>query len=413
MRIPKKEQTEFPIGFNPIITSLLDTDFYKFTMQQIFFHRFPNANSEYSFKLRNKNIDLTPLKSQINEQLDHLCTLEFTSEEIDFLSRVKVNGIYVFKQSYLSMLETFKLKRENIHVFSQGGELKIFAQGGLYSTMLFEIYVLSIVNEVYFRNLGVEPNYELAEDKFHTKMKRLYDLNLINEGVNPVQATDFGTRRRFSKDWQFNIVSQMKDKYPKIFAGTSNVLLSMKLGTTPIGTMAHEYLQAMQVLNTQGLVKSQKEALELWLDEYRGTLAIALTDVIGMESFLNDFDYLLSKAYDGTRHDSGDPVWWGNLQIKHYEDMNIDTKTKSLVFSDGLKVETIENLYRTFCHKIKLNFGWGTNLTNDFGLETLNIVMKIVKCNNQPVVKISDSPGKTMCDDIKFINYIKHIFNIK
>lgn len=399
--------------FKPIVTSMLDTDFYKFTMQQVFFHRFSTASSEYSFKLRNKNIDLTSLKSQINEQLDHLCELRFTDEELDFLSKIQVNGIFVFKPSYLAMLKNFKLNRENIHVFSQGGELKIIAQGVLYEVMLFEIYTLSIVNELYFQNLCEKPDFEAAEERFHTKMQRLYDLNIINEGVNPVQVTDFGTRRRFSKDWQFKLVKMMQKEYPDVFAGTSNVLLSMELGTTPVGTMAHEYLQAMQVLNTQGLVNSQKEALEIWLDEYRGSLAVALTDVIGMESFLNDFDYLLSKAYDGTRQDSGDPVWWGDLQIKHYEDMNIDPKTKTLVFSDGLKIDVIEKLYRLFCKKIKLNFGWGTNLTNDFGLETLNIVMKIIRCNNQPVVKLSDSPGKTMCDDPKFIDYIKHVFNIK
>lgn len=400
-------------NFKPIVTSYLDTDFYKFTMQQVFFHRFTKANAEYAFKLRNKGIDLTHLKDQINDQLDHLCTLKFKKDEIEFLGSLESNGMKIFKPSYLNMLKDFQLNRDDIHVFTQGRDLKIIAQGVLFSTMLFEIYSLIIVNELYFKNYNEEPDYEVAQSNFDAKMHRLTDLNMITEGVNPVQVTDFGTRRRFSKDWQFNIVKQMKENYPAIFAGTSNVLLSKELGTMPVGTMAHEYLQAMQVLNTQGLIYSQKEALEIWLEEYRGSLAIALTDVIGMESFLTDFDYLLSKAYDGTRHDSGDPSWWADLQIKHYKKMKIDPKTKSLVFSDGLKVDVIEKLYRKFSDKINLFFGWGTNLTNDFGFETLNIVMKIISCNNQPVVKISDSDGKTMCEDPSFIAYIKHIFKRK
>lgn len=399
--------------FTPIITSLMDLDFYKLTMQQVFFHRFPKASAEYAFKLRNDGISLAFLKDDINKQLDHLCSLSFEKDELQYLTSLKVNGMSVFKPSYIQMLKTFKLERDNIHVFTQGDELKITAQGVLFSSMLFEIYVLAIVNELYFRTFNKKADFELAQSNFETKMSRLTDLNMISEGVNPVQVTDFGTRRRFSKEWQFNIVSQMQKNYPKIFAGTSNVLLSMELNTMPVGTMAHEFLQAMQALTTQGLIHSQKDALEIWLEEYRGSLAVALTDVIGMKSFLKDYDYLLSKSYDGTRHDSGDPSWWAELQIKHYEDMDIDPKTKSIVFSDGLKVDVIEDLYRKFSGRIQVFFGWGTNLTNDFGFETLNIVMKIIRCNNQPVVKISDSDGKTMCDEPWYIDYVKKIFNIK
>jgi nicotinate phosphoribosyltransferase len=402
------------MNITAIITSLLDNDFYKFLMQQVFFHRFSTASGEYVFKLRNKGIKLGYLKNELNQQLDALCDLKFTQEEIQFLGSLQINGVRIFKASYLHMLKNFKLDRENIHVFDNNGQLEIKAIGVLYEVMMFEIFVLAIVNELHFKNQDSTPDMEMAQHKFESKMERLVSLNMMEkDAVNPVSISDFGTRRRFSKEWQFNLIKQMKENYSEIFAGTSNVLLSKELGTMPIGTMAHEYLQAMQVLNTQGVIFSQKEALEIWLDEYRGILSVALTDVIGMESFLTDFDYLLSKAYDGTRHDSGDPVWWGDLQIAHYNKFNIDPKTKLLVFSDGLKVDVIENLYRKFCRKIKLSFGWGTNLTNDFGVETLNIVMKIVRCNTFPVVKISDSEGKTMCEDKNYIDYIKHLFGLK
>lgn len=400
----------------PIITSLLDNDFYKFLMQQVFFHRFPSASAKYSFKLRNNGVSLSHIRHYLDIELDNLCNLKFTEDELQYLTSLQINNVRVFKPSYIHMLKNFKLDRKNIQVFCQGDNMEIIAEGVLYEVMFFEIFVLSIVNELYFKHSGLTPNYDKSFDHFNKKMLRLNDLNMMSKNpVNYVNFIDFGTRRRYSKDWHHKIV-ELCQKEKNIYSGTSNVYLSKKFGTMPVGTMAHEYLQAMQVLATKGLINSQKEALEIWLDEYRGILAIALTDVIGMESFLRDFDYLLSKAYDGTRHDSGDPFWWADLQIDHYKKYNINPKTKKLVFSDGLNVSKIENLYKTYCNVIQLVFGWGTNLTNDMIydneaiLKPLNIVMKIIECNNQPVVKLSDSDGKTMCEDINYINYVKHIF---
>lgn len=398
----------------PIITHLTDNDFYKFLMQQVFFNRFPTANSKYVFKLRNAGISLTHIRNNLNYQLDQLCNLKFQKEEIEFLDSLYINGVKIFKAGYLHMLKNFQLDRENIHVFCNGNNIEIIAEGNLYEVMFFEIFVLAIVNELYFKMMGTQPDFILAEKKFDDKMARLIDLDLTtNHSINPVTFVDFGTRRRFSKEWQYKLIRKANEKYGKIYKGTSNVYLSKEFGTMPVGTMAHEYLQAMQVLAKQGLINSQKEALEIWLDEYRGVLSVALTDVIGMESFLNDFDYLLSKAYDGTRHDSGDPFWWGDLQLSHYQKFNIDAKTKKLVFSDGLDVSMIEKLYKYFNEKTQLIFGWGTNLTNDLGIKAINIVMKIVECNNQPVVKLSDSEGKTMCEDENYVNYVKHVFNKK
>lgn len=401
---------------NPIITTLLDNDFYKFLMQQVFFHKFPSASSKYSFKLRNNGVSLSHIRHYLDIELDNLCNLTFTDDELQYLTSLQINNVRVFKPSYINMLKNFKLDRKNIQVFCQGENMEIIAEGVLYEVMFFEIFVLAIVNELYFRHSGITPNYEKSFEHYIKKMDRLNDLNMMSKNqVNYVNFIDFGTRRRYSKEWQYKIVAECQ-KQKNIFSGTSNVFLSKKFGTMPVGTMAHEYLQAMQVLAKNGLINSQKEALEIWLNEYRGILAIALTDVIGMDSFLRDFDYLLSKSYDGTRHDSGDPFWWADLQIDHYKKFNIDPKTKKLVFSDGLNVSKIESLYKKYCNVIQLIFGWGTNLTNDMiydnnnVLKALNIVMKIIECNNQPVVKLSDSDGKTMCEDQNYINYVKHIF---
>lgn len=189
-------------------------------------------------------------------------------------------------------------------------------------------------------------------------------------------------------------------------------ILPKKLGITPIGTMAHEFLQAFQALDVR-LRDSQKAALETWVREYRGDLGVALTDVVGMDAFLRDFDLYFAKLFDGLRHDSGDPYAWGDKAIAHYQTLKIDPKTKSLTFSDGLTIKKAWDLHQYFKTRIKTNFGIGTNLTNDMGLTQLNIVLKLVQCNGQPVAKLSDSPGKVMIENNTYLAYLKQVFDIK
>ena len=161
------------------------------------------------------------------------------------------------------------------------------------------------------------------------------------------------------------------------------------------------------------LRRFQQAALEAWVQEYRGDLGVALTDVVGMDAFLADFDLYFAKLFDGLRHDSGDPLAWGEKALAHYARLRIDPHTKRLVFSDGLDLPTALRLYQHFADRTQTGFGIGTNLTNDTGLVPLNIVMKLTACNGQPVAKLSDSPGKTLCEDQTFLAYLRQVFEIE
>jgi nicotinate phosphoribosyltransferase len=272
--------------------------------------------------------------------------------------------------------------------------------------------VLSIVNELYFRRFDAAAALAQGRRRLQAKIEGLRDFELEPPRRHPFEFFDFGVRRRFSGAWQREVVATLKREVPRYFRGTSNVMLARDLNLVPIGTMAHEYLQTYQALGVR-LRDHQKAALEDWVQEYRGDLGTALTDVVGMDAFLADFDLYFAKLFDGLRHDSGDPVWWGEKALAHYAGLRIDAHTKRLVFSDGLDVERAIGLYRHFGDRTQLGFGIGTHLTNDVGLEPLNIVMKLTQCNGQPVAKLSDSPGKTMCDDQTFLAYLRQVFKVQ
>lgn len=389
---------------NPIIKTLLDTDLYKFTMQQTVLHQFPHANDvEFHFRCRTAGVDLAKYKDEINAEIDHLCTLQFSQDELEYLASLRF-----MKADYIDFLALFHLQRKYINVVDLGdGQIDVVIKGPWLHTILFEIYILSIVNEVYFRNTkGDKSDVEISE----VGMQKLNEkISLIKEKKD-FYFSDFGTRRRFSRDWHEKVVAKLKDEVPDNFTGTSNVYFAMKYNLVPIGTMAHEYLQACQVLGPR-LRDSQKFALEVWVQEYRGDLGIALTDVIGLDAFLSDFDLYFCKLFDGVRHDSGNPVEWGEKILSHYKKMKIDAKTKSFVFSDGLDVPKAIELNEHFKSRVKCFFGIGTNLTNDVGFKALNIVLKMTNCNGGPVAKLSDTPGKSMCNDEGYMAYLSSVFN--
>jgi len=278
--------------------------------------------------------------------------------------------------------------------------------------MGFEIYVLAIVNELYFRRFDGTAAIAQGRARLQAKIAQLRAFESEPARAHPFEFFDFGVRRRFSGAWHEEVVSTLKDAVPQFFKGTSNVYLAKKLGLVAIGTMAHEYLQSYQALDVR-LRDFQTAALEDWVHEYRGDLGVALTDVVGMDAFIADFDLYFAKLFDGLRHDSGDPVVWGEKALAHYAKLRIDAHTKRLVFSDGLNLGSAFNIYRHFADRTQLGFGIGTNLTNDVGLVPLNIVMKLVRCNGQPVAKLSDSPGKTLCTDETFLAYLRQVFHIQ
>jgi len=392
---------------HPVITSLLETDLYKFTMWQTMLHRHPQTQAEYTFVCRNESAyPLSDLAAEVNEQLDHLCTLSFKLDELAYL-----RGLRFMKSDFIDFLRIFRFQREFIGAHAEGDTLQIIARGPQVHVMAFEIHVLAIVNELYFRRFDAVAATEEGRRRLAAKIGLLRSFDAEPARTHPFEFFDFGIRRRFSGTWQREVVSALKREVPQYFKGTSNVMLARDLDLVPIGTMAHEYLQTYQALGVR-LRDHQKAALEDWVQEYRGDLGTALTDVVGMDAFLSDFDLYFAKLFDGLRHDSGDPVVWGEKALAHYAKLRIDAHTKRLVFSDSLDVPRALDLYRHFADRTQLGFGIGTNLTNDVGLAPLNIVMKLTRCNDQPVAKLSDSPGKTLCDDQTFLAYLRQVFGM-
>jgi nicotinate phosphoribosyltransferase len=396
----------------PIIQSLLDTDLYKFTMLQVVLHKFPQTHSLYHFRCRNlqdTEYPLVDIMDDLNHQLDLLCQLQFKEEELQYLRSLRF-----IKSDFVDYLELFQLKRRFIKTsIDEQGRLDIWVEGPMVQAMMFEIFVLAIVNELYFQRIRSQEVLFEGERRLKAKVELLKQYEQQqNPNDPPFLVSDFGTRRRYSLEWQMHVIEEFNKAAPHIFRGTSNVYIAMKLGITPIGTMAHEFLQAFQALDVR-LRDFQKSALETWVQEYRGDLGIALTDVVGMDAFLKDFDLYFAKLFDGLRHDSGDPYVWGDKAYAHYKKLKIDSKTKMLTFSDGLNLEKAWDLHNYFKDRFQVSFGIGTNLTNDMGQTPLNIVLKLVECNGQSVAKISDSPGKTMTDNDTFLAYLKQVFDIQ
>jgi len=389
-----------------IIESLLDTDLYKFTMMQVVLHRFPGAHVEYRFKCRNPGIDLVPLIPDIEREIEHLCTLRFTEAELDYLRRMRF-----IKSDFVDFLSLFQMNRKWLRLRASDkvpGELDITVAGPWLHTILFEIPVLAIINELHFERRAGEYDPAIGRERLAAKIASVTE----DPAFDGMRIADYGTRRRFSRNWQEEVLVTCKRDLGLRFAGTSNVLFALRHGLVPLGTMAHEYLQACQALGPR-LRDSQSYGFDMWAREYRGDLGIALSDVFGLEPFLRDFDMYFCKLFDGARHDSGDPFEWSERLIAHYAAHRIDPASKTLVFSDSLTFDVARRLYTRFHGRIRVAFGIGTNLTNDVGFMPLQIVIKLVRCNGQPVAKLSDTPAKNMCDDEAYIGYLRQVFDIK
>ena len=388
-----------------IIQSLLDTDLYKFTMMQVVLHHFPGAQVEYKFKCRNPGIDLTPYIGEIRAEIGELCTLRMRDEELTYLRSLRF-----MKSDFVDFLGLFKFNRKYVTVEpdrASPGELDITIHGPWLHTILYEIPILAIVSEVYFRNTRSGAGLDEGRRRLHAKLDTVRKLDAALE----FKISDYGTRRRFSLAWHEEVIRTIKDEVPQLFAGTSNVWLAMRNNITSLGTVAHEYMQACQALGPR-LRDSQSFAFEVWAKEYRGDLGIAISDTYGMDAFLRDFDLYFCKLFDGARQDSGDPFEWGEKLIAHYNRNRVDPRTKTLIFSDSLTIPKAVEIARRFSGRARLAFGIGTNLTNDVGFEPLQIVIKMTECNGQPVAKLSDSPGKTMSKDEGYLRYLRQVFGV-
>ena len=388
-----------------IIQSLLDTDLYKFSMMQVVLHHYPSAQVEYRFKCRNHGINLMPCMDDIRAELDALCRLRFSDDELAYLQAMSF-----IKSDFVDFLRLFQLNSGYVSIepaATGDGQIDIRIVGPWLHTILFEVPLLAIVNEVYFRHQY--PDLERTEGRRRLEEK----ITLLRDtpGYATCRIADYGTRRRLAHTWHEELLLRLRDGLGSQLAGTSNLLMAKRLGLTPLGTLAHEYLQAHQALGPR-LRDSQVAALETWAKEYRGDLGIALSDVCGLDAFLRDFDMYFCKLFDGVRHDSGDPFTWGDRMLAHYRAHRVDPASKTLVFSDALNIPKVMQLYDYFKGRCLLAFGVGTNLTNDMGVEPLNIVIKMTRCNGQPVAKLSDSPGKNMCDDEAYLAYLRQVFEI-
>ena len=388
-----------------LIQSLLDTDLYKFTMMQVVLHHFPGAQVEYRFRCRTAGADLRPHLEEMKSEFANLCALRFREEELAYLRALRF-----MKSDFVDFLGLFQF---NAKYLSTGygeapGEIDITIRGPWLHTILYEIPVLAIVSEVYFRRTQPRPNL----DEGRRRLKAKIDLVRKVEAELDFKISDFGTRRRFSAAWQEEILQTLKREVPEYFAGTSNVWFAMRNNLTPLGTLGHEYMQACQALGPR-LRDSQVFAFDKWAQEYRGDLGIAISDTYGVDAFLRDFDMYFCKLFDGARHDSGDPFDWGEKMIAHYRRNRVDPRTKTLIFSDQLTVPVAIEIARRFHGRALTAFGIGTNLTNDLGYEPINIVLKMTECNGQPVAKVSDAPGKTISKDAGYLAYLRQVFGLE
>lgn len=386
----------------PIISSLLETDLYKFSMGQAIYHQFSDYKTTWSFKCRNTDVKFTSeMVQEIKDQISEYCKLSFKEDELEYLHNIKW-----LKGSYVDFLRLWRPRFEDFY-FGTDSEcgLTIETRGTWLNTSMYEIPTLAIVNEVYFR---MAYNYEELLESFN---RRLNDKkNKIADGTFLLGSySEFGLRRRLSAEAQEIAVKELKEVNAPgtIFVGTSNVYLAKKYGIKPVGTMAHEWIMCVG----QGNLKhnpaySNWYALDAWVKEYGILNGIALTDTITTDCFLRDFGLTYATLFSGVRHDSGDPFEWGEKIIKHYKELGIDEKTKTLLFSDSLDFERADKLNRYFMDRIKVAFGIGTYIANDTDVPALNIVMKITACNAQDVAKISDTPGKGMCKNPEYVDYL-------
>jgi len=394
------------------IESLLDTDFYEFLMQQVFVNKYADVTGKFKFKCRNRYLYYESFKKNLHRALEHLFELRFTNDEIEYLANIQTkSGTYLFQKngdSYLEFLRNFRLNSDYLNVYGYNNELQIEIEGPLRYTSIFEVYLLRIISSIN----SISNGYDVKMDRngINRLYKKIDFLKNHNNYKNPVKFADFGTRRAYDPYYHRGIVEILKNELPDNFVGTSNVLFAKELNLTPIGTMAHKFIQMFQGLDTNPIDNSQIAAFQSWSDFYRGDMGIALTDTLGNDKFFKDFDLYFAKLFDGVRNDSGDPFEWGNRMLNLYRKFNIDPKSKTLVFSNGLDFETMVRINGYFSDDINVSFGIGTNLTNDTGIVTpLNIVLKLIEVNGKPVAKLSEDKGKIMCEDDNYLNYLQNV----
>lgn len=393
-----------------IINSLLETDMYKFSMGQTIFHQFTSYKTTWTFKCRNKDVHFTDeMVEEIKEQVQAFCQLRFTEEELEYL-----DNITWIKGTYVDFLRLWQPRYEEFTITTDAPcGLAINAAGTWLNTTMYEIPVLAIVNEVYFR---MAYDYDVLLKQFKRRLDE--KVRLLEEDTYRLSDfSEFGLRRRLSAEAQemaVKAIAEVELPADSHFIGTSNVYLAKKFNLKPVGTMAHEWIMCTgQGNHKHNPAYSNWYALDAWVKEYGILNGIALTDTITTDCFLRDFQLTYATLFSGVRHDSGDPYEWGDKMIAHYNSLGINPRTKTLLFSDSLDFERATALYDYFKDKAKVAFGIGTFISNDTDEEALNIVMKTTKCNGMDVAKISDVAGKGMCKNPDYVDYLNRCIDYR
>ena len=367
------------------LVSILDNDFYKFTMQQGVIKLFPKAKARYRFINRGEHTFPGGFKEVLQQAVDTMAELRLAKKEKEWLATT----CPYLDPVYLDFLQGYCYDPGEVKILQTGANLEVHIEGLWYRTILWEVPILCLISEIFYRlqQQERESNKTIIE-KTINKIKTFSDLG--------VTIAEFGTRRRHSFDVH-KLVVQTLQQWGSPFVGTSNLYLAKLFNTKPIGTHAHEWF--MFHAARYGFKMANTVALEHWTDVYRGDLGIALSDTFTTDEFYGIFDKKFSKLFDGVRHDSGDPLVFADKTIAHYKKLGINPLTKTIIFSDALdpaKVRTIAGACRG---KINCSFGIGTNFTNDVGLKPMNIVLKMTEAQPDgdswtPVVKLSDEPKK-------------------
>lgn len=377
-----------------IIKSILDTDLYKLTMQQAVLKLYPDAMVEYRFKNRGEHKFSKKFGELFTAELHNMSKLSITDSELEFIAKMPF-----IQPWYVDFLRAYKFNPSEVEYLVNDGELDIVIKGPWYRTILWEVPLMAMISEIYFKLENEDIPWDMSQQKRKLELK---SAKLMAAGCS---YADFGTRRRRSYEVQDFVVSNMKKHY--WFAGTSNVHLAHKHGIKAIGTMAHEWVQGISALESMN--HPNRFMMKKWTEVYGCSLGIALTDTYGSNSFFKDFNKTLSSIFDGVRHDSGSPFDFIEKVVNHYKEIGVDHRTKSIVFSDGLNADIAAEIQKE-CDKaqIKCSFGIGTSFTNDFDSKPLNMVIKLWSVNGAKVVKLSDISGKENGDP-KAVEFMKYL----
>ena len=367
-------------------SSIIDSDLYKFSMQNAVIKRYPRSKVKYEFINRGNTEFPEGFDLKLREEIRWMETLNLKEEEADFLT--EKCGDFL-DPTYIDFLKGYRYNSSEVGIIQEGGDLKITIQGYWYRTILWEVPLMAVISELYFKMTG--KNLE-KEDRKILEKRNIEKGKLAH--FNNLKIADFGTRRRESFENHNLVISDLKNCFNSkdFLVGTSNVYFAFKHNLTPIGTHAHEFVSGIAAL--KGYYHANKHMMDDWISVYQGNLGIALTDTFGLEAFLKDFNVKYAKLFDGVRHDSGDPFDFADRIIRHYESLGIDPLSKTIVFSDGLNMDVAVEIHKHCKGRIKCSFGIGTNLTNDVGIKPLNMVIKLTSIDGKDVIKLSDIPGK-------------------